>query len=69
MANLTGNLLLDCARHLAGADRCPKTLVCSGMLESEADGVGQAFAEVGLAEARRLTEYEWAALLLRRSED
>jgi ribosomal protein L11 methyltransferase len=69
VANLTGNLLLDCARHLDGADRRPKTLVCSGMLESEANGVAQAFAEVGLAEARRLTEHEWAALLLRRSED
>jgi ribosomal protein L11 methyltransferase len=64
VANLTANLLLDCARHL-GAGDAPATLVCSGMLETEADDVAAAFAPVGLAEAERRTEGEWAALLLR----
>jgi hypothetical protein len=36
------------------------------MLESEADDVSTAFAAVGHSEARRLTEHEWGALLLRR---
>jgi ribosomal protein L11 methyltransferase len=69
VANLTGNLLLDCARNLSGAEQRPKTLVCSGMLESEADGVAEAFAGIGLIEARRLDKHEWGALLLRRSQD
>jgi ribosomal protein L11 methyltransferase len=64
VANLTANLLLSCARHL-GAGDAPATLVCSGMLETEADDVAAAFAPVGLTEARRRTDGEWAALLLR----
>jgi ribosomal protein L11 methyltransferase len=65
IANLTANLLQDCARHLEGG-QLPGTLVCSGMLESEIDEVAGAFAGLGLAEARRTTEHEWGALLLRR---
>jgi ribosomal protein L11 methyltransferase len=65
VANLTGNLLQDCARNLDGGAEHPLRLVCSGMLESEIDEVGGAFAPLGLREARRLTEHEWGALLLR----
>jgi ribosomal protein L11 methyltransferase len=65
VANLTGNLLQDCARNLEDAES-PRTLLCSGMLESEIDEVGSAFASLGLNEARRTTEHEWGALLLRR---
>jgi ribosomal protein L11 methyltransferase len=65
VANLTGNLLQDCAAHLtAGAD-APSTLVCSGMLEEEVDDVAAAFAPAGLTEAERRIEGEWGALLLR----
>jgi hypothetical protein len=35
------------------------------MLEREIDEVAGAFAQLGLSEARRLTEHEWGALLLR----
>ena len=66
VANLTGNLLQDCARHLGRDGEVPATLVCSGMLETEIDGVAKAFAPLGLEESRRLTEHEWGALLLRR---
>jgi ribosomal protein L11 methyltransferase len=65
VANLTANLLEDCARNLKGAQRLPRALVCSGMLEREIDGVVKAFAALDLREARRLTEHEWGALLLR----
>jgi ribosomal protein L11 methyltransferase len=65
VANLTGNLLRDCARHLAGGGDRPGTLVCSGMLESEIDEVSSALAEIGLGEARRLTDHDWGALVLR----
>ncbi|HEY7266415.1 MAG TPA: 50S ribosomal protein L11 methyltransferase [Solirubrobacterales bacterium] len=67
VANLTANLLEDCAGHLAGQPEAPRTLVCSGMLEAETDGVGDAFAEAGFAESERRTEGDWAALLLRLS--
>jgi ribosomal protein L11 methyltransferase len=65
VANLTANLLIDCARHLVNAGERPDTLVCSGMLESEADGVAAALAAAGLREAERRAEGDWAALLLR----
>jgi ribosomal protein L11 methyltransferase len=65
VANLTANLLEDCARHLGTDGETPRTLVCSGMLETEVDRVADAFAAIGLRESRRLTEGEWAALLLR----
>jgi ribosomal protein L11 methyltransferase len=66
IANLTANLLRDCAGHLAEGGETPDTLVCSGMLETEIDGVARAFERGGLEEAERRTEGEWAALLLRR---
>jgi ribosomal protein L11 methyltransferase len=65
VANLTGNLLGECAGHLAAAGEAPATVVCSGMLESEIDEVVAAFAPTGLAESRRRIENEWGALLLR----
>ena len=68
VANLTGNLLQDCARQLQGAAELPRTLVCSGMLETEIDEVASAFTPLGVSEERRLTEHEWGALLLRSEE-
>ena len=66
VANLTGNLLIDCARHLAAGDHAPDTLVCSGMLETEIDDVVAAFAPVRLIESERRVENDWGALLMRR---
>src|SRR5262245_18367883 len=65
VANLTANLLRDCAGQLAGLDEVPDTLVCSGMLETEVGDVAAAFYATGLREAERRTEGEWAGLLLR----
>lgn len=65
VANLTGNLLQDCASHLAAAGEAPNTLVCSGMLETEVDEVVQAFAPIGLRESERSIEGDWAGLLMR----
>jgi len=65
VANLTANLLEDCAGHLGTDGENPRTLVCSGMLETEVDRVADAFAAIGLRESKRLTEGDWAALLLR----
>jgi ribosomal protein L11 methyltransferase len=67
VANLTANLLEECAAHLADAGNAPRTLVCSGMLETEADEVSDAFSALGLSEGQRRSEGEWAALLLRRA--
>jgi ribosomal protein L11 methyltransferase len=65
VANLTANLLVDSADHLHPDGELPSTLVCSGMLESEADDVAGAFAPLGLQEAERRTEGDWTGLLLR----
>ena len=65
IANLTANLLEDCARHLDVAELAPRTLVCSGMLEEEIDRVAGAFSSSGLRESARRVEGDWAALLLR----
>lgn len=64
VANLTAPLLRECAGHVATADG-PETLVCSGMLAAETDGVAEAFAEAGLSESDRRAAGDWAALLLR----
>jgi ribosomal protein L11 methyltransferase len=66
VANLTGNLLRDCAAQMLPDGAEPKRLVCSGMLEAEIDEVTAAFAEVGLAESSRLVDHGWGGLLLRR---
>jgi ribosomal protein L11 methyltransferase len=65
IANLTAQLLIECARHLADGDEAPERLVCSGMLTEECDGVAGAFAAAGLREAERRVEGDWSALLLR----
>jgi ribosomal protein L11 methylase PrmA len=67
VANLTGNLLRDCAAHMEGGDGDPRRLVCSGMLEAEIEEVSGAFAEVGLTESARRTDHGWGGLLLRRA--
>jgi ribosomal protein L11 methyltransferase len=69
VANLTANLLVDCAGHLSAGAESPETLVCSGMLESEIEQVAEAFGSTGLEAAERRTEGEWAALLLRNIAD
>jgi ribosomal protein L11 methyltransferase len=66
VANLTANLLTDCAKHLVDAGECPAILACSGMLEEQFDEVADAFVPLGMSESRRSTEGNWAALLLRR---
>ncbi|HEX3042348.1 MAG TPA: 50S ribosomal protein L11 methyltransferase [Solirubrobacterales bacterium] len=45
----------------------PATVVCSGLLPGEVDGVAAAFRVVGLGEVGRRQDGDWAALLLRRS--
>ena len=60
---VVANLTATCSAAARGIWATPRTrpitLVCSGMLESEADEVSTAFAAVGLSEARRLTEGDW----------
>jgi ribosomal protein L11 methyltransferase len=43
----------------------PNTVVCSGLLPRELDGVAEAFGASGLKEIERRQEGDWAALLLR----
>jgi ribosomal protein L11 methyltransferase len=50
-----------------GIPLTPTTLVCSGLLPSELDDVAAVFGGVGLREAERRREGDWAALLLRRA--
>jgi ribosomal protein L11 methyltransferase len=65
VANLTGNLLKDCADQLIAGGEAPASLVCSGMLGSEVDEVVAAFASTGLSESDRRIEGDWGGLLLR----
>ncbi len=60
-ANLTAPILHEVAARLAEP---PERLVCSGLLVREADEIAAAFAARGLREHRRLTDGDWAALLL-----
>lgn len=43
----------------------PLTMICSGILPAELDGVADAFGPAGLGEVERRREGDWAALLLR----
>lgn len=64
-ANLTAPLLRGVAGMLAaGEAEAPNTLICSGMLIAELDGVAEAMSAAGLGERERRTEGEWGALLL-----
>ncbi len=64
-ANLLRPLLLELASswqdELAPP---PRRLIASGLLAGEADEVAEAFGRVGLREAARRVQGEWAALLL-----
>ena len=44
----------------------PETVVCSGLLPGEVDGVAAAFGVSGLSEVKRRQDGDWAAVLLRR---
>jgi ribosomal protein L11 methyltransferase len=62
VANMTAPVLRVVAEQLAGA---PSTMVCSGLLPGELDETAALFAPIGLVEADRRREGDWAALLLR----
>ena len=61
VANLTAPLLRHVASGLEDRDP-PRLLVCSGLLESEAENVSAAFARAGLAEAGRRSDGDWASI-------
>jgi ribosomal protein L11 methyltransferase len=65
-ANLTAGLL-DCVTTCwADARDEPGAVIASGFLVEEADAVARCLACCGLAESRRLTSGDWAALSARR---
>jgi ribosomal protein L11 methyltransferase len=63
VANMTAPILRAVATQLSEA---PTTMICSGLLPAELDGVAATFLATGLAEAERRIDGDWAALLLRR---
>jgi ribosomal protein L11 methyltransferase len=65
-ANLLGPLLRSLAGRLLDQVELPRTLIASGLLQGEADGIAAAFAEAGLHERDRRSHGEWAALMLGR---
>jgi ribosomal protein L11 methyltransferase len=65
LANLLGPLLRGwCASLDDRGSKRPGTVIASGLLIEEADGVAAAFARLGLRERSRRARGEWAALLL-----
>lgn len=65
VANMTAPVLRVVAEQLDGGGP-PTTMVCSGLLPTELDETAALFGPVGLAEADRRHDGDWAALLLRR---
>ncbi|MGZ5311143.1 MAG: 50S ribosomal protein L11 methyltransferase [Solirubrobacterales bacterium] len=59
LANLTAPLLQEVAARL---DPAPRRLICSGLLDREADAVAEAFSLAGLAERDRRASGEWRAI-------
>lgn len=66
LANLLRPLLLSWSAAMAGSDH--RQIIASGLLESEADEVSEAFAERGYHERNRRVGGEWAALLLQAAD-
>jgi ribosomal protein L11 methyltransferase len=66
VANLTAPLLTTIPGSL---DPDTRTVVCSGLLTTEAEGVGDAFARAGFGVERRRDSGDWSALLARRDHD
>lgn len=66
VTNMTAPILLAVAELMSRREPAPETVVCSGLLPGEVDGVAAAFGAVGLSEADRRRDGDWAALLLRR---
>ncbi len=64
VANLLAPLLTAWAARLGDALELPRTVVASGLLAGEGDRVAEAFAGLGFTEGRRLTQGDWAALVL-----
>ncbi len=62
VANMTAPVLKVVAEQLSGG---PATLILSGLLPSELDETAAAFGHMGLTEADRRLQGDWAALLLR----
>ncbi len=67
VANMTAPVLKVVAGQLNDEEspRTPTTLILSGLLHDELDETAAAFAPMGLAEADRRLQGDWAALLLR----
>jgi ribosomal protein L11 methyltransferase len=63
LANLTAPLLRGVAERL-GERQPPDRLICSGLLQTEADDVSSAFAAAGLAVRERRSDGDWAAISL-----
>ncbi|MEZ5077792.1 MAG: 50S ribosomal protein L11 methyltransferase [Solirubrobacterales bacterium] len=70
VANMTAPILRAVAAHWGGAEGGRgdpvNTLILSGLLPPECDEIAAAFAPLGLGEAERRREGDWAALLLAR---
>ena len=64
LANLLAPLLRDwCGALRDSGAKLPGTVIASGLLVDEADGIAAAFAELGMRERDRRTSGDWAALL------
>jgi ribosomal protein L11 methyltransferase len=63
---LTANLTLDLLRRVAGAIAAggerPRHLVCSGLLDRQAEEVRERFQAAGMTEQKRLTDGDWVAI-------
>lgn len=65
VANLTAPTLHAVAAQ-AEEEHSPRTMICSGLLPAELDGVAASLSGLGLVESERRHDGDWAALLLRR---
>lgn len=65
VANLVAPLLIDIAGRLEPEERSV-TLICSGIMPEQVDGVAAAFADAGFVEADRASDSAWSALTVAR---
>ena len=66
VANLTAPLLRHVAEGISTTEP-PSRLICSGLLEAEAESISEAFSAAGLAESRRRSDGDWASISFARA--
>ncbi|UIJ39141.1 50S ribosomal protein L11 methyltransferase [Desulfobaculum bizertense] len=66
IANILANPLKELSEHIVNSVKTGGSLILSGLLKEQLDGVASVYVNLGLAEPERRTKNEWGALVWRK---